>query len=475
MSTAFRPKPIPERTAKGFSRLFKARGLAFQGALLAGLLAGGLTWAGGQYLMKVDINGHAKESANTLLLQGQALAKEVGRPMAAEDQQRALDSMHRRLAGIPGATAFVLDENGKALLGGVPETGAEGMTDAHLVSEGVLLGRVGRTHVLEVQQVVRAGLQELGTLHLRQAMPAPVWAGGILPLAQWTSLISAVLGFFYLSFAMRGVDRLHRVLDRAGQGDFYERAPMVGCPEIKGLVQKAHNVLQAVGAAQEEAQRVYVETAIALSKTIEAKDRYTSGHSQRVTVYAVEMGELLNFDEARIETLRLGALLHDIGKVAVPDDVLLKPGALNDDEFKTMKRHPMAGDRILSAIPGLRDMADIARSHHEKWDGTGYPLGVAGDSIPLEGRIVAIADAYDALITKRSYKPAMAIDKALNIIEKDAGSHFDPELARMFVTMKRNGKGYKPLPKSGSAEPGRKSKPLGDSLDTDPPRNGPVR
>ena len=461
----------------------KARGIAFQGALLAGLLAGGLTWAGGQYLIQEDVDAQAKENAISLLLQGQALAKELGGPLGNSDQQRAMDTMHRRLAGIAGATAFVVDEDGKTLLGGGPESGVEGMTDANLVDEGVLLGRVGRSHVLEVQQEVRGRLLPLGTLHLRQALPAAVWAGGILPLAQWTSLISAVLAFFYLSFAMRGVDRLHRVLDRAGQGDFYERAPIVGCPEIKGLVQKAHNVLQAVGAAQEEAQRVYVETALALSKTIEAKDRYTSGHSQRVTVYAVEMGELLNFDKDRLETLRLGALLHDIGKVAVPDDVLLKPGALNDEEFKTMKRHPMAGDRILSAIPGLRDMADIARSHHEKWDGSGYPLGVGGDSIPLEGRIVAIADAYDALITKRSYKPAMAIDKALNIIEKDAGTHFDPELARMFVTMKRNGKGYKPLPRAGSVEAQPKPKPKpkpkpqaeDDPLGTDPARKRPPR
>lgn len=444
--------------------------------------------------MKEDISGQAKENAISLLLQGKALAQELGRPLDQADSQRALDAMHRRLAGIPGATAFVVDDAGKTLLGGGPDSGVAAVTESSLVAEGVQLGRVGRSHVLEVQQVVRGKLLPLGTLHLRQALAAPVWAGGILPLAQWTSLIGAVLAFFYLSFAMRGVDRLHRVLDRAGQGDFYERAPIVGCPEIKGLVQKAHNVLQSVGAAQEEAQRVYVETAIALSKTIEAKDRYTSGHSQRVTVYAVEMGELLNFDVDRLETLRLGALLHDIGKVAVPDDVLLKPGALNDDEFKTMKRHPMAGDRILSAIPGLRDMADIARSHHEKWDGSGYPLGVSGDSIPLEGRIVAIADAYDALITKRSYKPAMAIDKALNIIEKDAGTHFDPELARMFVTMKRNGKGYKPLPRPGAVEaepkqhrqpepeppsgsdPVEADPPSGnDPLETDPPRKGPPR
>lgn len=458
MSAAFRPKSSPNEKGKRSGGFLKPQGVAFQGAMLAGLAAGLLTWGGGKYLMHVDSSAQAKESGIALRAHAEAIAKGVGRIIDRDDEKRALEYLHDHLARIPGGTAFLLDEAGKPLLPGAPEGGANSLESPREVEDGILLGSVGRGKVLEIRQGVSGRLLPLGTLYLRQNLHAPVWAGGILPLAQWTSLISAVGAFFFLSFSMRGTRRLHRVLDRAGAGDFYERAPVVGCKEIRDLVVKAHKVLQSVGAAQEEAQKVYVETAIALSKTIEAKDRYTSGHSQRVAVYSVEMGQLLNFDEERLETLRLGALLHDIGKVAVPDDVLLKPGALDDEEFKTMKRHPMAGDRILSAIPGLRDMADIARSHHEKWDGSGYPLGVSGDSIPLEARICAIADAYDALITKRSYKPAMPVAKALNIIENDAGTHFDPELSRLFVTMKRNGKGYKPLPKETAAE-GAPSKP----------------
>ncbi|PCJ54147.1 MAG: hypothetical protein COA70_05795 [Planctomycetota bacterium] len=460
MSTAFRPKTAPSKKGSGSKSFFKPRGIAFKGALFAGVLAGALTWGGGQYLMKVDSDGIAKESGMSLLAHAEVIAKEIGNPIDIGKPNQALDRLHKRLRAIPRTTAFILDAEGKALLPGAPEGDSKTLDSLREVSPGVLLGGLGHAKVLEIRQEVRGRLLPLGTLYLRQELPAPIWAGGIIPLAQWTSLISAVFTFLFLSFSMRGVGRLHRVLDRAGAGDFYERAPEVGCYEIRELVKKTHDVMQIVGAAQETAQRVYVETAIALSKTIEAKDRYTSGHSQRVTIYSVEIGESLNFDEDRLETLRLGALLHDIGKVAVPDDVLLKPASLTDDEFVIMKRHPMAGDRILSAIPGLRDMADIARSHHEKWDGTGYPLGVAGDSIPLEGRIVAIADAYDALITKRSYKPAMAIEKALNIIEADAGTHFDPQLASLFVTMKRSGQGYKPLPSSVPAKEPKKSKKL---------------
>lgn len=402
--------------------------------------------------MHVDSTAQAKESGINLRVHAEHIAQNLGRILERGEESQALDFLHDRLTRIPGGTAFLLDGEGTPLLPGAPEGGADSLGNPTPVEEDILLGSVGRGKVLEIRQEVHGRLLPLGTLYLRQNLNAPVWAGGILALAQWTSIISAVGAFLFLSFAMRGTGRLHRVLDRAGAGDFYERAPIVGCREMRDLIEKAHIVLQSVGAAQEEAQKVYVETAIALSKTIEAKDRYTSGHSQRVAVYSVEMGEMLNFDEERLETLRLGALLHDIGKVAVPDDVLLKPGALDDEEFKTMKRHPMDGDRILSAIPGLRDMADIARSHHEKWDGSGYPLGVSGDSIPLEARICAIADAYDALITKRSYKKAMPIAKALEIIENDGGTHFDPELSRMFVTMKRNGKGYKPMPREEAAE-----------------------
>lgn len=452
MSAAFRPKSSPNAKGKSSRGFWEPQGVAFQGAMLAGIAAGLLTWGGGKYLMHVDSAAQAKESGIALRGHAEVIAKGVGRIIDRGDEQKAMDYLHDHLARIPGGTAFLLDEAGEPLLPGAPEGGADSLQSPKPVEERILLGSVGKGKVLEIRQGVHGRLLPLGTLYLRQNLHAPVWAGGILTLAQWTSLLSAVGAFLFLSFSMRGTKRLHRVLDRAGAGDFYERAPVVGCKEIRDLVNKAHHVLQSVGAAQEEAQKVYVETAIALSKTIEAKDRYTSGHSQRVAVYSVEMGQMLNFDEERLETLRLGALLHDIGKVAVPDDVLLKPGALDDEEFKTMKRHPMAGDRILSAIPGLRDMADIARSHHEKWDGSGYPLGVIGDSIPLEARICAIADAYDALITKRSYKPAMPIAKALKIIENDGGTHFDPELSRMFVTMKRNGKGYKPLPMEKAAE-----------------------
>jgi HD-GYP domain-containing protein (c-di-GMP phosphodiesterase class II) len=427
---------------------FSSRGLPFQAAILAGILAFGMTMVGGHFLVDADRHSQAVDLAPQLTEHALGISRSLGRVLDSGDQLEAATMARRELTKLPGADLFVLNQAGDVLLDTPTGLPAPALERVESVAKGVFTGWVGEGQYVEVRQPIRGKLLPLGTLHLRKALDVPTWVASISTFAIWASLASAVLAFLYISFALRGMVGLHRVLSRAADGDFYARAPMAGCHEVRGVIQRTHEALASMAASAEEARKVYVETALALSKTIEAKDRYTSGHSQRVSVFSVELAEKLNFDEERLETMRIGSLLHDIGKVAVPDSVLLKPGLLDDDEFHIMKRHPMAGDRILAAIPGLRDMADIARSHHEKWDGSGYPLGVSGDAIPLEGRICAIADAYDALTTKRSYKSAMSLEKALEIIEKDAGTHFDPDLAKVFVAMKRNGVGYKAMKSS---------------------------
>lgn len=424
---------------------FSSRGLPFQAAIVAGVLGFGLILASGQFFIAADRTAQASNQSPQMQVQATAIARTIGPLLDSGRKRDAIIAARQELKKLPGTDLFVLGHGGEVLLDTLSGVPAPRLTRLKAVSDNAFTGWLGEGQYLEIQQPVRGQLMPLGTLYLRQALHVPVWTSAIMTFAMWASLGCAVFAFLYISFALRGIGALHRVMHRAAQGDFYSRAPLVGCYEVRGMIHRTHDAMVSMAAAADEARKVYVETALALSKTIEAKDRYTSGHSQRVAKIAVELAERVGFDEDRLETLRLGALLHDIGKVAVPDNVLLKPGFLTDDEFAIMKRHPMAGDRILAAIPGLRDMADIARSHHEKWDGSGYPLGVAGDSIPLEGRICAIADAFDALTTKRSYKAAMPIEQALAIIEKDAGTHFDPELAKLFLSMKRNGIGYKSL------------------------------
>jgi putative two-component system response regulator len=173
---------------------------------------------------------------------------------------------------------------------------------------------------------------------------------------------------------------------------------------------------------------------IALSNAIEAKDAYTEGHAERVAHYAVEIGKKLGLPYDALRRLRLGGVLHDIGKIGVAEAILNKPGPLTDEEFAIMKRHPAIGDTICRPLKSLRDVLPIIRSHHERPDGSGYPDGLRGDDIPLEARIVCLADVYDALATTRSYKRAFSRDRCLEIVRADtAKGLFDPKVVEAFI------------------------------------------
>lgn len=173
---------------------------------------------------------------------------------------------------------------------------------------------------------------------------------------------------------------------------------------------------------------------VALSNAIEAKDAYTEGHAERVAHYAVEIGRQLGLPKDRLRTLRLGGLLHDIGKIGIAEEILNKPGPLDDAEWVVMKRHPEIGDRICRPLQSLRDVLPIIRSHHERPDGSGYPDGLRGEAIPLEARIVCLADIYDALATSRSYKRAFSRERCVEIIREEAErGRLDPVVVEAFV------------------------------------------
>lgn len=178
------------------------------------------------------------------------------------------------------------------------------------------------------------------------------------------------------------------------------------------------------------------ETLRVLSRTAEYKDEETSNHVKRVSGYAVLIAKRLNLDESEQNILNFAAPLHDLGKVGTPDHILLKPGKLHDDEMKIMRQHATIGADILqnSTSPYLQAGYIIAASHHEKYDGSGYPQGLAGEAIPLYGRIVAIADVFDALTSVRPYKKAWSFDEAIDFLKQNSGLHFDPVLIDLFTT-----------------------------------------
>ena len=213
-----------------------------------------------------------------------------------------------------------------------------------------------------------------------------------------------------------------------------------------GLVTKpfAHADLQtAVADALERASRSREELrerllaptlASALANAIEARDEYLHGHCERLASLAVRLAELLELSPEQIETVRLGAILHDVGKIGIPDRVLLKPGALDDEEWKHMKIHPVVGYQIAVQLDMLKPMIACIRNHHERWDGSGYPDKLKGEDIPLLARIVCLGDAYDAMATDRPYKKAIPMDECKKIMRRQAGPQFDPDLVELFVS-----------------------------------------
>jgi len=179
----------------------------------------------------------------------------------------------------------------------------------------------------------------------------------------------------------------------------------------------------------EQLQQLLRGTVRALVATIEAKDDYTRGHSERVTACALRIGEAMGLEEHALRSLELAGFLHDVGKIGVPESILRKAGPLSDEEYEVIKQHPRVGESILRHIEGAEQLAEVVLHHHERWDGKGYPDGLAGDEPSLAARILAVADAFDAMSSQRPYRDRLAQAKVLAEIRRGAGRQFDPTVA----------------------------------------------
>lgn len=188
----------------------------------------------------------------------------------------------------------------------------------------------------------------------------------------------------------------------------------------------------------EELEKAYLDTIGILRQTVEAKDTYTRGHSDRVSAYSVLIGERLNLSEKDIHTLKIGGLFHDIGKIGVPDSILLKSSKLSDDEYSQIKNHPSIGAHILGDVPMFQDIIPIVLHHHERFDGKGYPSQLKGTDIPYFARIAAVADTFDAMTSKRSYRDSLPLDVVKEEIARCSGTQFDPDIAKVFLDILNN-------------------------------------
>jgi response regulator RpfG family c-di-GMP phosphodiesterase len=180
---------------------------------------------------------------------------------------------------------------------------------------------------------------------------------------------------------------------------------------------------------------LFYKTIKSIAYALDAKDTYTHGHSMRVTLYSLALANALKLPEDLMEEIETAGLLHDIGKIAIPEKILLKPGKLTDEEYEIIKTHPALAEKLVHSITKLKIISNWLKSHHERYDGKGYPAGLVGEEIPISSRIIALADTYDAMTSDRSYRKGLSHEVAIKEIESCSGSQFDPKLADLFISI----------------------------------------
>jgi HD-GYP domain-containing protein (c-di-GMP phosphodiesterase class II) len=200
-------------------------------------------------------------------------------------------------------------------------------------------------------------------------------------------------------------------------------------------------LVQELQTANKELTGAYEATIEGWSRAMDLRDRETEGHTLRVTQMTLDLARRMNIPEEALVHIRHGALLHDIGKIGIPDSILLKPDSLTKEERAIIERHPGYAYELLRSVDYLRPALEIPHLHHEKWDGSGYPYGLAGEQIPLAARLFAVVDVYDALTSERPYRPAWSEKDAIAYIQEQSGKHFDPEVVRVFLEYLRSREG----------------------------------
>jgi hypothetical protein len=317
--------------------------------------------------------------------------------------KRVVDFGFLSLAGVAAAGVF-------AALPGPVLAVAPLAALAYYAANSVLISVIWKLH---------EGVNPLGAWLERMAWlwPHNVAAGiaaGLFVLAEHSIGASAFL-IFFLPLAMAWVTQQQYVQRSRSSVEELRRS--------HDELQRANTQLESL---LERTRTSYLSTIASLARTIEAKDPYTGGHTERVGDYALMLAREFGFDQEELEAVEMGAVVHDIGKIGIPDKILLKPGRLDADEFAEMRRHPEISSYILEGLDLPQIVYDMARNHHERFDGNGYPDGLAGENIPLAARILTVADAFDAMTSDRPYRPALAVEDALAEIRRNAGTQFCP-------------------------------------------------
>lgn len=320
---------------------------------------------------------------------------------------------------------YTLDQVDRAMAGcGIGkecELTLDGETMLSLEATEVSLG--DQYHLRSIQSVDRAG--------------EPVQAAVRYAFYLCSALALVALLFVSSAAAQSIVSPLTSLTDRieATPNDGYLPTLMIesGTYEIDRLVHAFNRASASVRDGRMRLDQAYTEFVASISSAVDARDVYTAGHSRRVSDDSAAIAKVLKLSHREVRIVRIGALLHDVGKIGVPDEVLQKSGPLTPEEFELVKQHPAIGKQILEKVEAFRDYVPVVELHHENHDGSGYPWGLAGEEIPVAARIVHVADAYDAMVTDRPYRKGLQHDRAIEILKVNAGSQFDPQVVTAFV------------------------------------------
>ncbi|MBV8855682.1 MAG: HD domain-containing protein [Acidobacteria bacterium] len=260
----------------------------------------------------------------------------------------------------------------------------------------------------------------------------------------YISLLAAtfalLIGFVFAKQLTHPVRELAAGAHRIAGGDFSQRINVRSKTELGDLgesfnqmTDQLENYIEDLQNSAEENRQLFIGTVKALAAAIDGKDPYTRGHSERVARFSLAIGESLGLPDDEMEKLRISALLHDVGKIAIEDNILKKPAALTPEEFEIMKGHPQKGFKIMSQIPAMKDFLPGMYMHHEMMDGKGYPQGLKGDEIPMQARIVSVADTFDAMTTDRPYQKGMSLEDAIARIKTFVNTRYDPQVVDALV------------------------------------------
>lgn len=397
----------------------------------------------GEQLVSIDTAHFQPQQRGFLTIAGQAY-QVASTPVNQGDENIGILSVGERFDFSDFSTPAVLTRNGKVLKSNIPGTPVEEVESAFKGCQGQAECEVrlrAETYVSLPMESINFGegylLRSLQSIDSANAPVQRVLRNVFLITGIGTLLATVIVSVLSSRSIVRPLAGVVSHLSQTGNTgllpEFHLKPGLTPIHEIRELTDSFNRAARAIRSAQEGLMRAYVEFVESLASALDARDRYTAGHSRRVTELSCAIARKMEVTAAELDEVRKGALLHDIGKIGIPDSVLQKPEPLTHEEFKLIQQHPTIGRRILERVGGLKAYLPVVELHHENWNGSGYPWGLCGDATPLSARIVHVADAYDAMTTDRPYRRALSHDEAIRAVQQNAGTQFDPAIVVAFL------------------------------------------